>query len=76
MIIAKRIIDKISEDILLLHKVKITVSDNTLQSLVSKSFNPRFGARNLERVIRDEIEDKIAKTILLGKTKSGKMINF
>ncbi len=76
MIIAKKIIDKIAEDIFLLHKVKITVSNTTLQSLVSKGYDPRFGARNLERVIRDEIEDKIAKTILMGETKSGEMINL
>jgi len=75
-VIGRKIIDKIAEDILLLHKVKITVSDITLQSLVSQSYDPRFGARNLERVIRDEIEDKIAKTILLEKNKSGEIISL
>jgi ATP-dependent Clp protease ATP-binding subunit ClpA len=76
MIIGKKIIDKITEDVFSLHKVKITVSDITLQSLVSKSYDPRFGARNLERVIRDEIEDKIAKTIFIGKIKTGEKINL
>lgn len=75
-VIGRKIINKIAEDILLLHKVKITVSDITLQSLVSRSYDPRFGARNLERVIRDEIEDKIAKTILLEKNKSGEIISL
>ena len=74
--IAKKIIDKIAEDILSLYKVKIIVSDDTLQSIISKSYDPRFGARNLERIIRDEIEDKIAKTILEEKTKPGETISL
>jgi len=47
-----------------------------LDYVSKKGFSPRFGARNLERTIRDEIEDKVAKIILAEKAKSGETINL
>jgi ATP-dependent Clp protease ATP-binding subunit ClpA len=75
-VIAKKIIEKISVDIFKLYKVKILVSEKTLDYVSKKGFSPRFGARNLERTIRDEIEDKVAKIILAEKAKSGETINL
>jgi len=74
-ILAKKIIAKISLDIFKLYKVKVFVSEKTIDLVSKKGFDPKLGARNLERTIRDEIEDKIAKFIFEGKTKPGETIN-
>ena len=75
-ILAKKIIGQIGIDILKLHKVKINVSQKTLEIISQKGYDPRFGARNLERTIRDEIEDKVAKLIFEDKVKPGETIDL
>ncbi len=75
-ILAKKIIDRIAIDILKLYKVKIIVSEKTLEAVSQKGYDPRFGARNLERTIRDEIEDKVAKLIFEDKAKPGETIDL
>ncbi|MDO9028595.1 MAG: AAA family ATPase, partial [Candidatus Roizmanbacteria bacterium] len=75
-ILAKKIIDRIAIDIFKLYKVKIIVSEKTLETISQKGYDPRFGARNLERTIRDEIEDKVAKIILKDKAKPGETIDL
>ena len=75
-ILAKKIIDDISVDILKSYKVRISVSEKTIEYVSEKGFSPRFGARNLERTIRDEIEDKVAKIILSEKVKQGEIIHL
>ncbi|MBI5122558.1 ATP-dependent Clp protease ATP-binding subunit [Candidatus Roizmanbacteria bacterium] len=75
-ILAKKIINRISIDIFKLYKVKINVSEKTLTEVSQKGYDPRFGARNLERTIRDEIEDKVAKLIFEDKVKPGETIDL
>ena len=75
-ILTKKIIERISIDIFKLYKVKIFVSEKTINFVSKKGFDPRYGARNLERIIRDEIEDKVAKIILSDKAKQGDVINL
>ncbi|MFA6081657.1 MAG: AAA family ATPase [Patescibacteria group bacterium] len=75
-LLAKKTIEKISVEIFKLYKVKIIVSEKTIDSISKKGFDPRYGARNMERIIRDEIEDKVAILILQDKAKSGDKINL
>lgn len=74
--LARKNIEKLAVEILKLYKVKIVVSEKTIDFVSQKGFNRRFGARNLERTIRDEIEDKVAKLILEDKVKPGQTINL
>jgi len=74
--LASKMIDTIKETIYKLYKIHITVTDETLKSVVAKGYNPAFGARNLERVITQELEDKIAKLILEEKAKEGDTISL
>lgn len=74
--LTKKIIERISIDIFKLYKVKIYVSEKTINLVSKKGFDPKYGARNLERIIRDEIEDKVAKIILSDKAKEGDVINL
>ena len=75
-ILAKKIIDRITIDIFKLYKVKIIVSEKTIDLVSQKGYDLRFGARNLERTIRDEIEDKVAKLIFEDKAKPGETIDL
>jgi ATP-dependent Clp protease ATP-binding subunit ClpC len=74
--IAKKILTKISEEVYKIHRVKINISDVFLHNLVEKGYSFEFGARNMERVIRDEVEDKIAKLILENKVKEEETIDL
>lgn len=71
LLLARTMIGRIEETIFKLYKVRIQVSDDTLHMVVKKGYNPAFGARNLERVITQELEDKIAKLILEQKVQEG-----
>jgi ATP-dependent Clp protease ATP-binding subunit ClpA len=75
-ILAKKTVEKIAIEIFKLYKIKVFVSEKTIDSISKKGFDPRYGARNMERVIRDEIEDKVAILILEDKAKSGDKINL
>jgi len=74
--IAKKMLAKISDDIYGLHKIRVNISDVFLTELAKKSYDPKFGARNMERLINEEIEDKIAKMLLDNKVGEGDTINL
>lgn len=74
--VAKKIVEKIIFNIYQLHKITLNVSDMTIAALAQKGYNPQFGARDMERLIREEIEDKVAKMILEGKVKEGDVVTL
>jgi ATP-dependent Clp protease ATP-binding subunit ClpA len=76
LLIAKKMFSKVQQQIYELHQVQVNVSDQTLQTIISKNFNPAFGARNLDRILRNEIEDKVAKMVLGNEVKAGDVINL
>jgi ATP-dependent Clp protease ATP-binding subunit ClpA len=51
--------------------VKIAITDETLDYLVEKGFDPLMGARPLQRVIDKEIKMPLAKELLFGTLKDG-----
>ena len=51
--------------------VAIKVTDETLDYLVEKGFDPKMGARPLQRVIDKEIKRPLARELLFGALKSG-----
>lgn len=74
--LAQKIIGKIADNIYKLYRVKIAVSDQTINELVNKGYDKNFGARNLQRVIAQDLEDKIAKLILERKITEGETVNL
>lgn len=74
--IAKRFLQTVIDQIYSAYKIKVRVSDQTLEQLSQKSYDPAFGARDMERILREEIEDKIAKMILEGTAKEGDTIQL
>ena len=51
--------------------VTINVSDEALDYLVDKGFDPKMGARPLQRVIDDEIKSPLSRALLFGNLKDG-----
>jgi ATP-dependent Clp protease ATP-binding subunit ClpA len=51
--------------------VVISVTDETLDYLVEKGFDPKMGARPLQRVIDKEIKRPLARELLFGNLKQG-----
>jgi len=51
--------------------IDITITDDALDHLVDEGFDPKMGARPLQRVIDNEIKRPLSKQILFGDLKQG-----
>jgi ATP-dependent Clp protease ATP-binding subunit ClpA len=51
--------------------IDITISDEALDHLVDEGFDPKMGARPLQRVIDRDIKRPLSKQILFGGLKNG-----
>jgi ATP-dependent Clp protease ATP-binding subunit ClpA len=51
--------------------ISITVTDEALDHLVDKGFDPKMGARPLQRVIDQDIKRPLSKQMLFGNLKNG-----
>ncbi len=56
---------------LLLRDIKIELTENALNYLADKGYDPNYGARPLKRVIQREIENVLAEKILAGNIVDG-----
>jgi ATP-dependent Clp protease ATP-binding subunit ClpA len=61
--LAKRIQDE--------RNITLAVTDELVERVAQKGYDPQFGGRPLERAIKDEVEQAIADSILRGTTHSG-----
>ncbi len=68
MVIAHKVIEDLKKQMYELHHIHIDITDSTLEELIKNGYNAAFGVRNLERIIRQHVEDKIARLILEEKT--------
>jgi ATP-dependent Clp protease ATP-binding subunit ClpA len=74
--LAKKMSSTIQNTIYSLYKINIVVQDETLIEIVKKHYNPTFGARNLEHIVTQEIEDKIAILLLENKIGEGQTLTL
>jgi ATP-dependent Clp protease ATP-binding subunit ClpA len=51
--------------------IHVTVTDEAIDYLVDKGFDPKMGARPMQRLIDQEIKTPMAKELLFGKLKKG-----
>ena len=51
--------------------IKISIADEALDYLVDKGYNPKRGARPLQRVIDKEIKKPLSRAMLFGELKDG-----
>ena len=56
--------------------VEIKVTDDALDALVDKGFDPKNGARPLQRVIDKEIKRPLSRLLLFGELKDGGKLNI
>jgi ATP-dependent Clp protease ATP-binding subunit ClpC len=55
---------------------QLSVKKDLLTVLVQKGYNPEFGARPMQRVLQDVIEEKIAQRIISGTVRKGELIRL
>src|SRR5512146_219495 len=55
-------------------QVELVVPDDTKDFLVTKGFDPQFGARPLRRTIQNLVEDPLAEVLLQGKFQAGDVV--
>jgi ATP-dependent Clp protease ATP-binding subunit ClpB len=54
--------------------IEMSVSEDAIQEIADRGFDPQFGARPLKRIIQREILDEVAKLIISGDvSKDGKI---
>lgn len=56
------------------HSIVLEVTDGVLQQLVESAYDPRFGARELERVLRRKIVDRISQRLLANDVAAGQTL--
>jgi ATP-dependent Clp protease ATP-binding subunit ClpC len=63
-LIAQRLLNNLQADLLKTHGLTIEFSHTFIDKLIQQGYDARFGARNMQRIIQNEVEDKIAKMLL------------
>ncbi|MCX6730792.1 MAG: AAA family ATPase, partial [Candidatus Roizmanbacteria bacterium] len=76
LLLAKKMSTVVQDTIYSLYKIRILIKDETLMETIKKHYNPAFGARNLEHVVTQEIEDKISILLLENKIAEGSVITL
>lgn len=76
MSLAQKMLASIAAEIESMYKVHLVVSPQTLQDIVKKSYDPRFGARDMDRILRSQIEDKIATLLLTNQAHDGQTLTL
>ena len=69
-----RIVDKTMaalEPGLAARRVSLTLTEAARNWLADHGFDPRMGARPLQRVVRSEVEDQLAELLLFGSLEKG-----
>ncbi|MCP3967895.1 MAG: ATP-dependent Clp protease ATP-binding subunit ClpA [Lentisphaerae bacterium] len=70
----KRIVEKFIRNLqheLISRKVELEITPKAVEWFAIKGFNPKMGARPLERLIKQEIQEKLADAILFGELSKG-----
>ena len=70
LLIVDRHIDEINQS-LKSQKITVTVNVTAKRWIASQGFDPKMGARPLERLIRDQIKKPLAQEIVLGNLSGG-----
>lgn len=76
LIITKHMLDVVAGEAQKTYGIRLSISEAFLQQLITKGWDRQFGARNMARVIRDQVEDKIARLVLTDKIKKGETMTF
>ncbi len=75
-IIAQRVLAEIQNDTKIKYNIELVFTPEFVNMLITKGYDPRFGARNMKRIIQDDVEGKISKIILEKSVTQGQKIQF
>ena len=64
------------EKILADRRITISLTDEAMQWLSDRGYDPVYGARPLKRVIQRSVQDPLANQILAGKVKDGDRVRI
>jgi ATP-dependent Clp protease ATP-binding subunit ClpA len=64
------------KDMVVDKNVKVKITDEAIDALVDKGFDPKNGARPLQRVIDKEIKRPLSRQLLFGDLKNGGMLTI
>lgn len=51
--------------------IKLTATDEVLEKLAQRGFDPQYGARPIKRLLQKEVLNNLSKDILAGKIQPG-----
>jgi ATP-dependent Clp protease ATP-binding subunit ClpA len=69
-LVAKKFVEQVR--LKLLDKgIKLIYDDKLLERLASLGYSPVFGAREMRRVVQEEVENRVADMIVKGEVKAG-----
>ena len=57
-------------------RIVLDLSPEAREWLAERGYDPRMGARPLQRVIRSEVEDKLAELLLFGGLEKGGVVRI
>jgi len=72
--IAQMKLAKLEKELYNLKRIKLEVEDDAVLELAKLGYNPQFGARGLERTIREKVESLVAKKIIEGNIAKNKQM--
>lgn len=56
--------------------IGLEISDERLEAMVKAAYDPAFGARPIERMLREQVENKIAHAIIAGELSDGDVVKI
>ncbi len=56
--------------------IHLEVAEDRLKQMVAAAYDPSFGARPIERMLREQIENKIAHSIIAGELNEGDVVKI
>ena len=58
------------------HRLSIRLTEEARNYLISKGYQPKYGARPLKRLLQSEIEDRLAEEILRGSVQDSDTVTI
>ena len=58
------------------HGITVAITSGLIDFLISRGYNPEFGARPMNRAIQDHVEYAVAQKILRGEIEPGQQVNL
>lgn len=74
--VAKLLLGELNDKLKADKDITIDINPQLISKLVEKGYDETFGARNMQRVIEEEIENKIAQKILEGDVQKGSSVEI